>query len=116
MLRQEATDQLKDMVSQFNDRLKLWDVHYGCNVDFSWTYDAAGKKRLEIAAIDCPIYRRGNTIDGQTLEQALAKYSDPPPMESHDKTIAEIIADYSGGKTPGQIAAEAMEAEKDEKA
>lgn len=60
--------ELKAIVEDFNKRLEVWHKNRGCVANFNWAYNPT--KKLEIAGIDCIIYRK------------------PPPSS---KTVKEIV-------------------------
>jgi hypothetical protein len=59
-------------VIQFNKDLLRWYADYGCTVEFGWVYNHAGRKLLEISAIDLSVHRRG-LPDGESIASLLEK-------------------------------------------
>lgn len=54
--KQDAQNQLSEIVNDFNGLFKQWEQKTGCVANFGWDYKNG--KVLEIISIDAPVYRK----------------------------------------------------------
>ena len=55
-----VTEELKQIVDDFNSRFADWMEAHGCRAEFAWKYgsDRTQIKALDVTAVDLIVYRR----------------------------------------------------------
>jgi len=57
--KKATSDQLKEIVQEFNDKFKVWMDETGCRANFGWKYgDHDSIKTMQIQSIDLIVYRK----------------------------------------------------------
>jgi hypothetical protein len=85
ILKEEGDDygELEKIVDGFNTFYLQWIKKHGCHANFIWTAVDGRHKRLDIAAVDFPVFRR--EVESERLSEVLK-----------EQTMKDILGEKEG--------------------